>query len=84
MSQVAIFLTDRVDKSIDDNGAMLETSTPVIAILYPAPGHSILEAAKHGVPTGIPFLIINQEDVQEDQEAWVDTVDFSNPDGYGE
>lgn len=57
-----------------------------IALVIPAPecGLSVQEIARKDVPAGVPYLIVNNEDVPLDHEffnAW--EADFSNPHGYG-
>lgn len=58
-----------------------------IAIIIPAPQWkgTINELGAKDVPTGVPYLIVDAEDVPKDRTLralW--TADFSNPDGYGE
>lgn len=56
-----------------------------IAIIIPALCNLTIEdIAQKDVPAGLPFLIIDAEDIPEDRsnrEAW--EADFSDPDGYG-
>lgn len=57
-----------------------------VAIIYPAPecGLTVEEIALKDVPTGIPYMIINSNELPENDEffeAW--EADFSQPDGYG-
>jgi hypothetical protein len=56
-----------------------------VAVIIPAPcGLEIDQIAHKDVPPGVPFRIINVDDVPTDREfrdAW--QADFSNPDGYG-
>jgi hypothetical protein len=57
-----------------------------IALVIPAPecGLSIEEIARKDVPAGVPYLLMNNEDLPQDHEffsAW--EADFSNPDGVG-
>lgn len=56
-----------------------------LAIIIPAScGLSIDEIARKDVPAGLPYLIIDANDIPSDRtyrEAWM--ADFSNPDGYG-
>ena len=54
-----------------------------IAVMAPSGVLSVEDTAKKDVPTGIPFFIVDSEELPtEPQETW--EVDFSNPDGYGE
>lgn len=56
-----------------------------VNILYPMNcGFTLEEIALKDVPSGIPYKIINKEDLPSDRtfrDAW--EADFSNPDGYG-
>lgn len=55
-----------------------------IALLSSAGTLPINEVALKDVPPGVPYLIIDEEDVPSDHtffNAW--EADFSNPDGYG-
>lgn len=56
-----------------------------ISIIIPAPcGLTIEEIAQKDVPAGLPYLIIDADDIPADRsnrEAW--DADFSDPDGYG-
>jgi len=57
-----------------------------IAMIIPASncGVSIEEIARKDVPPGIPYLIVNDQDLPEDDSyfnAW--EADFSNPHGHG-
>lgn len=57
-----------------------------ICIIIPAYdcGLSLGEIAIKDVPSGIPYIIINENDIPNDRtfrDAW--EADFSNPDGYG-
>jgi len=57
----------------------IENSTAVMA---PSGVLSTEETALKDVPTGVPFFIVDSEELPtEPQETWI--VDFSNPDGYG-
>jgi len=58
-----------------------------ISIVYPAPNSRMTfdEIIKKSVPSNVPYLIIDSDELPEDREfrnAW--QADFSNPDGYGE
>ena len=58
-----------------------------IAVIHPSLscGLTVEQIAKKDTPTGLPYLIIEEEQLPEDRTfryAW--TADFSNPDGYGE
>jgi hypothetical protein len=47
-------------------------------------GLSVAEIARKDVPAGMPYLIVDNDDLPEDRtyiDAW--TADFSEPDGYG-
>lgn len=55
-----------------------------IAIIFPTGILSLDATAKKDVPAGLPYLIVNDNDLPTDwstSEAW--EVDFSKPDGYG-
>jgi hypothetical protein len=57
-----------------------------ISIVVPSSDNvlSLSEIATQTVPKGLPYKIINSEDIPSDRifrNAW--TFDFSNPDGYG-
>lgn len=57
-----------------------------IAIVHPSLSCplTIEQIAQKDVPSGVPYLIIEEEVLPEDRTfryAW--TADFSNPDGYG-
>jgi len=57
-----------------------------VSVLIPAPecGLSIEEIARKDVPAGVPYKIVNDADLPEDQtfrDAW--EVDITNPDGVG-
>jgi hypothetical protein len=57
-----------------------------IAVVVPVPECtiSIGEIARKDVPAGLPYLIIEADDLPKDMDffsAW--EADFSNPDGYG-
>ena len=56
-----------------------------VAIIIPAQcGLSIQQIALKDVPSGVPFKIIDVDDVPTDRafrDAW--EADFSNSDGYG-
>jgi len=57
-----------------------------IAVIIPSPDAtiSIEQIALKDVPEGLPYLIVNVEDVPTDRTfraAW--EADFTNPDGYG-
>lgn len=57
-----------------------------VALVIPAIncGISVEEIARKDVPEGLPFLVVDKEQLPTDQtffNAW--EADFSNPDGYG-
>jgi hypothetical protein len=57
-----------------------------ISVLVPAPNCelSLEEICVKDVPTGVPYRIIDSNDLPADREfrnAW--EADFTNPDGYG-
>lgn len=56
-----------------------------VAVIVPCPcGLTVEEIARKDVPAGIPFLIVDAEEIPSDRtyrNAW--TADFSEPDGYG-
>lgn len=57
-----------------------------ITITVPAPecGFTTEQIAKKDVPKGVPYLIIDRNELPQDRtfrNAWI--ADFSNPDGYG-
>lgn len=55
-----------------------------IAIIFPTGSHSLQDTAKCIVPAGVPYLIVNDNDLPADwstSEAW--QADFSSPDGHG-
>lgn len=55
-----------------------------ICVIHPTGELSIEQVALKDVPAGVPFLIINEDEIPSDRTyrgAW--TADFSNPDGYG-
>ena len=68
-----------------NNRIIYPTNDGGIAIIIPALCNlTIEEIAQKDVPAGIPFLIIDADDIPEDRsnrEAW--EADFSDPDGYG-
>lgn len=47
------------------------------------PTISLLELARGTTPAGVPFILVNEEDLPDFEyfNAW--TADFSEPDGYG-
>ena len=64
-------------------------------ILFPQQGSSValmspsgvldpMQTAIKDVPAGVPFIIVDASELPQGipQEAW--TVDFSEPDGYGQ
>lgn len=56
-----------------------------ISVVIPSDSYNINIVAKKDVPKGIPYKIININDLPADRtfrDAW--TADFSQPDGYGE
>lgn len=56
-----------------------------ITVIHPANcGLTLLEIALKDVPSGVPFLIVEDSDIPPDREfraAW--EADFRKPDGYG-
>jgi len=56
----------------------------VVAVMMPTGELGTMETATKDVPTGKPFVITDASDIPQGipQEAW--TVDFSEPDGYGQ
>ena len=55
-----------------------------IAVVYPDPKLPLEECCKKDVPAGVPYLVIEDDDVPTDRtfrNAW--EADFSTPDGYG-
>lgn len=58
-------------------------SEGITQVLY-APQANLLDAAKRGVPSGVPFVFINIVDLpsRETRSEW--TFDYSKPDGFGE
>lgn len=57
-----------------------------VALIIPALncGLTAEEIARKDTPAGIPYLIVNDNDLPDDHtffNAW--EADFSNPDGYG-
>jgi hypothetical protein len=55
-----------------------------VALMTPAEGWTAEVVARKDVPAGIPYKIVNSEDLPQDHtffNAW--EADFSNPDGYG-
>ena len=57
-----------------------------VVFCYPAPdcGLSIEEIASKDVPTGKPYLLVDDEFVPKDHTFFgAFEADFSNPDGYG-
>lgn len=62
-----------------------------VAIMSPSGVFSDVDTARRDVPMGKPYLIVSSDQLPQDppsedhvnySSAW--TVDFSNPDGYGE
>lgn len=56
-----------------------------VSVLYPGQGSEISSTAKKIVPAGVPYLILDINELPVDKTyraAW--TADFSNPDGYGQ
>ena len=58
----------------------------LVSILTPSPESNLTidEMARKDVPTGVPYKIIDAEDIPTDRtfrNAW--EADFSSPDGYG-
>jgi len=56
-----------------------------IGLIYPALncGLSIYEIARKDVPAGLPYIIVNQEEIPDYEFFDAFEADFSNPDGYG-
>jgi hypothetical protein len=55
-----------------------------VALMTPAEGWPAEVVARKDVPAGVPYKIVNSEDLPQDHlffNAW--EADFSNPDGYG-
>lgn len=55
-----------------------------VALMTPAEGWDVEVVARKDVPAGVPYKIVNSEDLPQDHtffNAW--EADFSNPDGYG-
>jgi len=55
-----------------------------VALITPAEGWDVKVVARKDVPNGLPYKIVNSEDLPQDHDffnAW--EYDFSNPDGYG-
>lgn len=58
-----------------------------VSVIIPSPRWpgTIEELAAKDVPTGVPYRIVNDEDIPTDRterDLW--TADFSEPDGYGQ
>ena len=55
-----------------------------VALMTPAEGWAVEVVARKDVPAGVPYKIVDSEDLPSDHtffNAW--EADFSNPDGYG-
>lgn len=55
-----------------------------IAVIIPTGELALEEVAKKDVPAGVPYIIIDTENLPEDRvfrDAW--EADFSTPHGYG-
>ncbi|MBX3583547.1 MAG: hypothetical protein KF810_16805 [Rhizobiaceae bacterium] len=60
-----------------------------VSVIYPDPkflvaGFTVEDAARKDTPAGIPYRIVNDDDIpvkDELRNLW--TADFSDPDGYG-
>ena len=55
-----------------------------VALMTPAEGWTAEVVARKDVPAGIPYKIVDSEDLPQDHtffNAW--EADFSNPDGHG-
>lgn len=55
-----------------------------ICVVHPTGELPIEQVAIKDVPNGVPYLIVNDEDIPSDRtyrDAW--EADFSNPDGHG-
>lgn len=56
-----------------------------LCIVYPSGALSVQDTALKDVPNGIPFKIINTDQLPQDRtfrDAW--DMDMSNPDGVGQ
>lgn len=56
-----------------------------IAVIHPTGEIPLEQVAVKDVPSGVPYLLVEDEDIPSDRtyrEAW--EADFNNPDGYGE
>ena len=55
-----------------------------VVVLHPTGAIPIEEVARKDVPSGVPFLIVEDADIPLDRtnrESW--EADFSNPHGFG-
>jgi hypothetical protein len=55
-----------------------------VTLIAPSDGWDVEVVARKDVPAGVPYKIVNSEDLPQDHQffnAW--EADFSNPDGYG-
>lgn len=57
--------------------------TGSVAVMTPTGALSVEETAKKDVPTGVPYIVMDSEQLPAaPQSEWV--IDFSHPTGYGE
>jgi hypothetical protein len=55
-----------------------------VSLMTPAEGWDVETVARKDVPAGVPYKIVNSEDLPQDHmffNAW--EADFSSPDGHG-
>jgi hypothetical protein len=55
-----------------------------LTLVAPIGSLPLEEVARKDVPAGVPYLLVNPEDLPDDwtfMAAW--EADFTNPDGYG-
>lgn len=72
-------MTVNMDKRI-----IFPTADGGIGILIPGAGWDALEVARKDTPAGVPFRIIDTQDIpQKDKTRNRWSADFSDPDGYG-
>lgn len=67
------------------NRIIYPNNNNTISVVIPAQDSDISIVVKKDVPNGVPYKIVSVDDIPSDRtfrNAW--TVDFSNPDGYGE
>ncbi len=62
-----------------------DLSAAPVAVIHPTGELSIEQVAFKDVPQGVPYLFVNDGDIEEldrkYRRAW--KANFSNPDGYG-